>query len=192
MKRYVFLFYTLLLILAVSGSMLRRQNKELKQEVQTERFLNEELRIQNKALTKDFKSLEVKYLDLLYKEVCSKSTFKSWMDYRAITNTSSNQYKLQIAAQTGKYGIRTLDDYYLVAMGGYYGPVGKKYSITFEDGQVIKVMIGDIKHEGCVSSNDGSMLEFIVDSFAMDPLIRKLGNFDHIFNGKIIEIQKEH
>lgn len=121
--------------------------------------------------------------------VCSSETFKSWMPYTAITNRSSDQWALQIEAVTDKnYGFRMIDGYILVAMGAEYGPVGTKYIIQFEDKKVINAMIGDIKHEGCTSTPDGSMIEFIVDKDIVPESIVRSGNFNDLFKGEIVSI----
>lgn len=121
--------------------------------------------------------------------VCSSETFKSWMNFKAITNTTSKQWELQQEAVTDKnYGFRMIDGYILVAMGNEYGPVGTKYIIQFEDKKVINVIIGDIKHEGCNSMPDRSMIEFIVDTEVLPASIKKSGNFNDLFKGSIISI----
>ena len=53
------------------------------------------------------------------KAVPSNNSFKAYMSYTAITNTSSPQYKLQQQAYTGNYGIRMVDDRYCIAVGSY-------------------------------------------------------------------------
>ncbi len=122
--------------------------------------------------------------------VCSTSTFKSWMSYAAITSPSSAQWKLQQRATTdANYGFRMVDGNILVAMGAEYGPVGTKYLIVFEDGKVINAMIGDIKHEGCTSTPDGSMLEFIVNKDKLPNDIKSSGNFNSLFSGSIAMIR---
>ena len=124
------------------------------------------------------------------REICSSSNFKSWMDYRSITSKSSKQYQLQQKAITdNNYGFRMIDGYLLVAMGQQYGSVGKKYIIQFENGTVINAMIGDIKHQGCTSS-DGSMIEFIIDKEVLPEFIKKSGDFNRIFGGSIVSIRE--
>jgi hypothetical protein len=122
--------------------------------------------------------------------ICSKGTFKSYMDFRKITSPSSRQFKLQKIAETNKDGHRVVGKYIMVAMSKEYGPVGAKYEVYFKDGQSISVIIGDVKHEKCVSSADGSIIEFIVDTKLMSPLIRRLGNYNKIYNGPIVAIIK--
>jgi hypothetical protein len=130
---------------------------------------------------------------LPHRRVCSTNTFKSWMSFRAITSPSSRQYKLQRIAKTNAItGQRTVGDYIMVAMSGEYGPVGNKYIITFLDESAIKVIIGDIKHEGCTSSGDNSMIEFIVDPKLIPKSIRTSGNYNLIYKGKIVSIVEDH
>lgn len=54
------------------------------------------------------------------------SSFKSYMDFRCITNRSSLQYKMQQQAYTDENGLRKIGEYYCVAMGTYYGNLGDK------------------------------------------------------------------
>jgi len=146
---------------------------------------NDELSAENKAMLLLWQNQEPET-----REVCSTSTFKSWMDFRAITSKSSVQYKLQQSATTDKnYGFRMIDGNILVAMGPQYGPVGSKYIIQFEDGKVINAMIGDIKHQGC-TSDDGSMIEFIVDSNTLPKFLKTSGNFNQLFHGSISMIRE--
>jgi len=125
-------------------------------------------------------------------EVCSTSTFKSYMPYRAITNTSSDQYALQQLASTEKaYGLRTIDDYFMVAVTSKYGNVGDILEITFESNSMLAI-IGDIKdagHDDCQSLRDGSVIELIVDMDHLDENIKRLGNFNGVFKGSIVSIQ---
>lgn len=145
------------------------------------------------ALQGDVKEKEellvAKQLPVIYRDVCSISTFKSWMDSLKISDHSSLQWKLQKSATTEKnFGFRWIDQkYILVAMAKEYGPVGSKYLITFESGQSINVMIGDVKQEPC-NSPDGSIIEFIIDSTVTPKSIIRSGNFNDIFKGSIIAI----
>ena len=96
--------------------------------------------------------------------VCDpNSTFKSWMDYRKITSTTSRQWKLQQHAKTDESGFRKIGEYFMVAMAKQYGPVGTKYIITLSSGVSIPVIIGDVKSGTTCAHNDGSILEHIVD-----------------------------
>lgn len=127
-------------------------------------------------------------------EVCSTSTFKSYMDYRAITAKNSKQYELQQYATTNVIGLRMIDDYIMVAMTSQYGNVGDTLEIDFANTS-IKVIIGDIKdagHDDCQSTRDSSIIEFIVDANVLNEEVKRLGNLEPIFNGSIREIRVLH
>lgn len=119
------------------------------------------------------------------KELPKEATgeFKTYMDYRKITNKSSKQWALQQLAETNENGFRVFNGKYLVAVGTYYcKDVGKEMRITLEDGKEINVMVGDIKQDIHTDKNNqymtdnGNIVEFIVDVDKLDPLTKKLGN----------------
>ena len=121
---------------------------------------------------------------------CTDNTFKSYMDYRMITNTSSEQYKLQQSAYTNEQGLREYKGFILVAVASRYGNVGDILAIDLEADSIYAI-IGDIKdkgHDGCSSDRDGSMVEFIVDTQVIDPKIKSSGNFNDVYQGKIERI----
>jgi hypothetical protein len=122
--------------------------------------------------------------------VCStKATFKSWMDYRKITDESTRQWKYRNLATTDENGFRRIDDYYMVAMAKMYGPVGTKYFITFSGGASIYAMMGDLKGGTSCQHSDTSMLEFIIDIDTLLPKVRSSGNANKVFEGTITEIR---
>lgn len=124
------------------------------------------------------------------KPICSStSTFKSWMDYRKITNTSTRQWRYQQIATTDEYGFRLVDGYYMVAMAKQYGPVGTKYLITFSGGQQMRAIIGDVKGNTSCTHPDGSMIEMIVDSEKMPGNVKRSGNYNSMISGSITEIR---
>ena len=130
------------------------------------------------------------------------SDFKSYMDYRCITNTESAQYRLQQDAWTDHDGLRRYDDYYLVAMGTYYSStVGDCFKVTLDTDATIYVMIGDIKdnrhtdetnryHQ--MGNNRGNILEFIVDSQSLDKYAKRMGTVSVIegLEGNVETIEK--
>lgn len=106
-----------------------------------------------------------------WKEGCisEKITF---MDYRAVTCQTSNQWKLLRSDEcyTGNRGIRMIGDRYCIAVGTYYAPsVGTKLDLVMADGSVLKCIVGDFKADHDTDSNnqfqayDGSVAEFIID-----------------------------
>lgn len=119
------------------------------------------------------------------------TSFKTYMNYKAITNKNSKQYKLQKLAYTDDNGFRRIDDDYLVAMGTYYSDTcGERFKITFEDGHEITVMIGDIKNDLHTNSTNqytavynsngefisANVLEFIVDTSLLSKKAKNLGS----------------
>lgn len=118
------------------------------------------------------------------------SDFKTYMYGSAVTNTASAQYQLISRAYVGDYGIMMVDGCYLVAMGTAYAHyIGEKYQVTFESGQVINVMVGDVKQDihtdqyNSAGAANGDLLEFIV---AQPPeQVALMGNYNVVFPGKI-------
>lgn len=162
---------------------------------------------------------EIKYYDtyssITDKDVCIYSLslpkhntdFKAFMDYRYITDTTSDQWELSQIAYTDEYGLRKVDDYYCVAMGSYYSEnVGDKFEITLENGNKFNVIIGDLKQD-ChtdatnqytpVYDNNGNfyganVIEFIVDDNVIDEMVLTLGTISYYeqFEGNITNIKK--
>lgn len=123
----------------------------------------------------------ISYTDVM---ACSTtSTFKSYMDYRMITDRSSRQYALQQEAYTGSDGLRYVDDRIMVAMADQ--TVGTILDITLSDGDVIRAIVGDVKANTHCAHPDGSILEFIVDTRIMDSHVKIMGNYDSLYNGPI-------
>ena len=81
--------------------------------------------------------------------------FKSWMSYKAITNISSKQYKLQQIASTGYAGIRTVNNRYCVAIGtAFDASIGTYIDLILEDGFVIPCIVADIKNPKHTDANN--------------------------------------
>lgn len=135
------------------------------------------------------------------------TSFKAYMDYRSITDTTTDQYKLQQYAATDGLGLRRYGDYYLAAMGTYYSDtVGETFRITLENDNTFNVMIGDIKKDVHTDSKNmyspvydesgsfysANVLEFIVDSDHLSRNVRLLGTvsgYDY-FDGSIKKVEK--
>lgn len=129
--------------------------------------------------------------------VPSNNTIKSYMDYRAITNTRSKQYKLQKVAYTGNHGIRMVDDRYCVALGSYYTTtIGQYVDIVLENGNVIKGILADCKADRHTDAKnqmhpDGSVVEMVVDTGSLDNMARRMGDCSYVdgWNSKVINIK---
>ena len=142
------------------------------------------------------------------KEVPSCDTwFKAYMSYKAITNTNSDQYKIQQNAWTDENGLRRYGDDYLVAMGTYYADkCYTRFLVEFDTGETITVMTGDIKQDRHTDSKNqynavydetgkfvsANVLEFIVDMSTLDTKARRLGSVHCIepLGGNIVSIKR--
>lgn len=134
-----------------------------------------------------------------------------YMDYEAITNRESNQYKLEKFCYTDPNGIRCyLDEngniYYLVALAPYYGTdIGTTYDVTLDNGSSFKVMLGDCKDPRDTTNDYGrscwnfitkktctNVLEFIVDEDYLPNKVLNWGTLTAIdyFNGNIETIEE--
>lgn len=130
-------------------------------------------------------------------------SFKSYMDYRTITDISSNQYKLIHSDQisVGSDGLLYTDDGYVgVALGSAFGEVGDKFIIQTSTQQTIKVIKLDEKSDndtidGIYHSTDGSVVEFVVDTNIILETYHMsyiMGDFNHEdkFSGNVISVTK--
>lgn len=100
----------------------------------------------------------------------------SYMDWRTITDQTSDQWKLQnyYSITDWTTGIRTVNGRYSVAVGSTISvEKGRYIDVYLENGTIIPCVISDTKadydtwgNEGIVG-NDGSVIEFIVDTDVM-------------------------
>lgn len=105
--------------------------------------------------------------------------FKSWMDWRSITYRNSRQWRIQQIAYTCDIGFRRVDGLYMVALGTYFlhHGVGEVFDITLSSGITFRAVVGDIKSDAHTDPtnrfhmSDGSVVEFIVDRYVMDPYV---------------------
>jgi hypothetical protein len=126
--------------------------------------------------------------------------FKTYMDYKKITNQTSKQWYLQQLSYTDEKGFRMFNGRYLVAVGTYYAyEVGKELLITLDSGIIIEAIVGDIKMDKHTDENNqyvpinGNIVEFIVDTSVMNKKVQLLGNVSCLgLEGKIksIEVKK--
>lgn len=136
-----------------------------------------------------------------------ETSFKTYMDYRCITDKASAQYMLQMEAYTDDMGLRKYEDHYIVAMGTYYSNnVGDTFRITLDNDISFNVIVGDIKADchtdsqnmySPVYDEDGNfvsanVIEFIVDTKKLDKSVKKLGTIEAYddFKGNIIKIER--
>ena len=130
----------------------------------------------------------------------SWGSMKSYMSYKAITNTRSKQYQLQTKAVTDPAtGIRTIHGDYCVAIGSGWGcAVGDRILVTLQGGKTFNAIVADAKADAHTNSDnkttthDGSVIEFVVDTNSLPKGVRISGNvgtFDQ-FSGGVVSITK--
>ncbi|MFV0479596.1 MAG: hypothetical protein ACK5LZ_03380 [Anaerorhabdus sp.] len=139
-------------------------------------------------------------------EVCSTSATKTYMSYKAITSTTSKQYKFIYSEMTVDEltGLLYDEDGFIgVALGSSFGEIGTRYYFTLDTGITLPVVKVDAKASvdapnGCSHSADASVLEFVIDTTIAGEYFGvsnngyvNQGNFnnDERFEGEIIGIE---
>lgn len=136
------------------------------------------------------------------------TSFKTYMDYKAVTNTSSPQYKLintygwcdseGFMRANGERDLGISDDYYMIALGSYYGTkIGTKYKITTNTGNVFYGILADCKDDKHTNSTNqyaknNDVVEFIVDTKKLNRDVKRMGsaNVYMPLNGSISKIER--
>lgn len=124
----------------------------------------------------------------------SNSSFKSYMDYRAITDTNSKQYKLQKVSETDAQGLRTYNDRYIIAVGpGFNASVCDYIDVELSTGVVLNCVVGDLKQkshigaDGIQVGSNGNIIEFVVDTNSMSKGVKTAGDISVLkgFDGDV-------
>lgn len=130
------------------------------------------------------------------------TSFHGYMDYACITDINSLQYQLQLNCWTDSQGIRRQGDDVCIALGSYYGTeIGTRYLITTDMGNSFTAVLADCKADIHTDYNNQyrdtgngfkNVVEFIVDTYALDPDVMSSGNIGTYSNysGNIVSIQK--
>lgn len=135
---------------------------------------------------------------------CSVSSSKSYMDRKSITDETSQQHAFieeNMEARNGHWVDK--EGYIGVALGSWFGEIGTRWIFELDSG--IKLYTVKIEHKadihttsGCEHINDGSVIEFVIDTETNTYWIGSNGyiangNFNNLehFKGKIISVRKE-
>lgn len=130
------------------------------------------------------------------------TSFKAYMDYRTITDTTSKQYEMQQGAWTGMDGVRRIGDDICVAMGTYYTTeCGTRFEITLDTGKSFNVVVSDIKADKDTDETNrytlhgdnprACVIEFIVDIDELGEKSRDTGDVSNSnFKGEVVSIVK--
>lgn len=150
-------------------------------------------------------AIHVEYEDMGVPNV--NSSFKAWMDYRACAWGSTQRNFSEQWAWTDSEGFMRCtgerdfginDDYYLIALGSYYGTtIGTKYRITTNTGNVFYGALGDMKDNRDTNrtnqySDYYNVVEFLVHTPSLRSDVKKWGsaNVYMPLNGSIAKIEK--
>ena len=141
----------------------------------------------NQGFTLFMDNIDVKPIECAEYIVPNYSGFKSYMTYKKFSK-SSEQYSLQQLAITDEYGFRRFEDYYIIAMGSFFGAkVGQRVDLVLENGEVIKCVIGDAKADNDtdasnIFSKNNCLSEFLVDTKKLEPTVKGRGDVSHFPN----------
>lgn len=129
------------------------------------------------------------------------SSFKAYMDYRCITDTSSVQYEMQQQAYTDNRGFRKIGDDYCIALGtGFTNGCGERFMIYLDSGYSFSAIVADVKSDMHTDStncyvprgeNSGNVVEFIIDSDAAESCMLSSGDAGYYddLSGNIISVE---
>lgn len=139
----------------------------------------------------------------IYRRVSKSNTsMKSYMDYKTITDKTSEQYKLQHNENiyTDNEGFRKIGDNFIIAVGTYFGcNVGQEVMVKLSSGGTFKAIVGDIKADIHTDSQqhiqhklDGSVVEFLVNQSKLEKTIKAMGDCSYSkennFKGDVVGI----
>lgn len=139
-----------------------------------------------------------------------KEQYLTYEPYTAITSEGTPHYKLRKLATSTEDGYRVYNGFILVALASYYGTdIGTTYNIYFDDGKVMKAILGDNKSDlhtdpshkyrdasDKYDGSSGNIVEIIFDT----SVYRNLGDKEKMnqvnkkinsdYPGKVIKIEK--
>lgn len=137
------------------------------------------------------------------------TSFKSYMDYRCITDSNSEQYKYLkkwawsdydgFMRVDGEKDLGITDNYYCIALGSYYGTtIGTKYKITLSSGNYFYGVLSECKdnsdtnstHQYGIDNND--IIEFLVNTPLLVNDVKTVGSANTYMplNGTVEYIEK--
>lgn len=153
--------------------------------------------------------LSVTYTSLSVPNI--NSSFKTWMGYQVWEENSPNsaQYKFfkkwgwvddqGFARCSAERDLGIEDDYYMVALGSYYGTtLGSKYKITLDTGKVFYAILGEFKaniHTNSTnqySLDNNDIVEFVIDEITLNRTVMSAGsaNVYMPLNGNVAKIER--
>lgn len=133
-------------------------------------------------------------------KVPNNKGFKSFMSYKAITDLSSKQYKIQKEyAYTGEFGIRQVNERFCVAIGTAFDmEIGTYFDLVLENGEIIPCVLSDVKDnrhtlsDNITTASNGCVSEFIVNVSKLKKDIKMHGDISYAendWNSPVVEIR---
>lgn len=130
--------------------------------------------------------------------------FKSYMDLTALGKDTARRKFIENKGHIDENGIWKIGQYYCVAMGQYYTgkgsnfDLGRTFQITLDTRVVLNVVITEAKalndttDNYKVDKNNGSIIEFIVNTSRLNSTARRMGSLSSLpaFKGTITSIIK--
>lgn len=131
------------------------------------------------------------------------SSFLMFMDYRALTDTTSKQWELQQYAWTDSDGFRRINNDYCVALGTVYGEIGDRFIITTDEGNTYTAIMSDVKGTDAVfyddihswyhyAGNGCNVVEFVVQTEYLPSAVTISGSCGAVdyLSGNIVNIER--
>lgn len=199
MKKLKIILIIALIATLIAGVRIRSHKAEA---IGAEEYIKpqEKEECQELKLTVEYTSLGVPNIN---------SSFKTWMSYKAVTNKNSPQYSFiytygwsdseGFMRCSGERSLGIDQDYYLIALGSYYGTtIGTKYKITLDTGKVFYGALADCKDNKHTNStnqyipHNGNVVEFLVDTSILNKDVKRMGsaNVYMPLNGNIEKIER--
>lgn len=112
-------------------------------------------------------------------DVPSGNSFKSYMDYRKVTDKTSPQYSFLQACEDSACGIMLSDGRYCIALGSYYATeIGTRVDLVMENSSIVPCVVADCKNNDHTDASnqqhlvDKSVVEFVVNTDNLSDYVR--------------------
>ena len=112
-------------------------------------------------------------------DVPSGNSFKSYMDYRKVTDKTSPQYSFLQTCEDSACGIMLSEGRYVIAVGSYYTTeIGTRIDLVMANGEIVECITGDCKDDGDTDilnrqhNSDGSVVECVVNTDILSDYVK--------------------
>lgn len=112
-------------------------------------------------------------------DVPSNNSFKSYMDYRKVTDIKSEQYAFLQICEDSACGIMLSEGRYCIAVGSYYTTeIGTRIDLVMENSSIVPCIVAECKnndHTDTLNQQhlvDKSVIEFVVNVDNLSDYVR--------------------